>query len=338
MGAMRKRVVPVVAAALLAGCGAEQLEEVPLEPRSEEVQVSAADTHLNGRSLNGRSLNGRSLNGRSLNGQELDQLLVSVDLAGARLGGAALEGVGLEGSAFRGSLDGRALSGQDFTGVSFTGRLGGGGTVALRVDGMAQGSGVDADIWSYRVSYREPSDGHWYPICLDEQGAAAGAIPVEGRWDYRQGVPGGGAKLAAPGTFTFACEGAAIAKCVRYGYKPWAKAASGESLAAHHQACTRLIRADFCGDGTSYTVNGQWVNLYDVLGVQDDTERWVAEAEWDEGGARCFASRTRSHRPVACAGERQPRVCGSKRAFSEGTLLISELPPSNSRAHIPTNE
>jgi hypothetical protein len=329
MGAMRWRVFQVVAAALVMGCGVEQLEEPPTEAAS-EGRVSAAGANLNGANLNGANLNGANLNGANLNGanlngQALDQMLVAVDLRRVRRGGA-LEWVGLEGTVFHGFLGGRQLSGRDFTGASFTGILGSGRAVELRVDSVTPGSGMDADIWSYQVSYRNPYDGRWQPICRDAQGAPVGAIPVEGRWDYRQGVPGGGAKLNDPGTFTFACEGAAIAKCVRYGYKPW-KTVNGVSLAGHHQACTRLIRADFCGDGTSYTVNGQWVNLFDTLRVQDDTEHWLTEAEWDEQGARCFSPRTRAHRPVMCAAERQPRVCGSRNAFREGALLISEVPP-----------
>ena len=29
----------------------------------------------------------------------------------------------------------------------------------------------------------------------------------------------------------------------------------------HHQACVRMVRADYCGDGRSWTVNGRRVNL-----------------------------------------------------------------------------
>jgi hypothetical protein len=141
-------------------------------------------------------------------------------------------------------------------------------------------------------------------------------------------VPGGGSKIDDPTTFTFACERSAITKCLRQGYKPWATV-NGVSMAEYHQACTRLIRADFCGDGTSYTVEGQWVNLYDTVGVQRDTEDWNQEAEWDSRGARCFSPHNRSHDHVPCYQERTQSACGKLSNFANGTLLMSETPYRN---------
>jgi hypothetical protein len=337
MGAMGWRVLQALAAVVVMGCGSEGWE-APAPESSSDGRVTnfganlngsnLNGSNLNGSNLNGSNLNGANLNGSNLNGSALDGMLVSVDYAGARRGakGAALDGVWLKGSMLQGALGRQTLSGFDFTGVQLTGNLGSGQQVALRVDGVQQGSGADADVWSYRVSYLNPSDERWYPICHTAEGAPAGAIPVQGRWDYRQGVPGGGARLDDAAAFTFGCEGAAIAKCVRFGYKPWASV-KGVSLAEHHQACTRLVRADYCGDGTSYTVDGQWVNLYDAAGVQEDTEHWLSEAEWDADGARCFSPHTRARRQVQCAEGRKMAVCGSRQAFRHGALLMSEVPP-----------
>ena len=336
------------AAWVWAGCGGE----VPEQPEEDlgqivsELGVSNGPSlngsnlngrNLNGRNLNGRNLNGRNLNGRNLNGGALNQTLVSVDYAGARLDGPRVGGwptwrsgtfntVWLEGSVFHGWLHGQHLSGKDFTHARFLGNLGDGSQVELRVDTVTAGKGTQRDVWTYRVSYREPADGRWYPICQDRNGQPVEAIAVAGRWDYRQGVAGlGGAKYDDPSAFTFACEGAAIAKCIRFGYEPWASV-QGVSLAPYHQACTRLVRADYCGDGSSHTVDGQWVNLYDALGVQRDTESWALEAEWDTEGARCFTERNRSLAPVSCSGSTMKTQCGTAEAFSTGTLLQSEAP------------
>ncbi|HSP80835.1 MAG TPA: ADYC domain-containing protein, partial [Myxococcaceae bacterium] len=234
--------------------------------------------------------------------------------------------VRLEGTVFHGRVRGREVSGSDFERTRWVGNLGNGSEVELRVDAVTPGTGEDADVWTYQVSYREPSDGRWYPICQDASGRPVEAIPVAGRWDYRQGVPGvGGARYDDPSAFTFACEGAAIAKCIRLGYRPWASR-EGVALAAHHQACTRLIRADYCGDGSSHTVDGQWVNLYDALGVQEDTEAWVLEAEWDTEGARCFTAARRAGEPVSCPGAPVTPRCGMLESLSTGALLRSETP------------
>jgi hypothetical protein len=322
-------------------CGGEVPPEEHLG-QSEAALGAHNGTNLNGTNLNGTNLNGTNLNGPGLNDLLLARMLVSVDYAGAwfeRRGerasgpsrggprrGGKLDAVWLEGSVFHGWFRGRHISGTDFVQARLLGNLSNGGQVELRVEAMTPGLDANQDVWTYRVSYREPADGRWYPICRDASGQPADAIAVAGRWDYRQGLPGvGGAKYDDPHAFTFACEGAAIAKCIRFGYKPWASA-GGVSLAAHHQACTRLIRADYCGDGTSHTVNGQWVNLYDAVGVQRDTEGWGLEAEWDTEGARCFTDHNRAQAPVSCPGAPRKTQCGTAEAFSSGTLLQSETP------------
>ncbi len=337
----------VVAAVGVVACGGEApvQREAPLGQA--EASLSARNganlngANLNGSDLNGSDLNGSDLNGSDLNGQSLAGMLVSVEFEGAwfengsqsswpgqwpTLHQASLEEVWLEGSTFHGWNDGWHLFGQDFVQAHFLGNLGDGSQVELRVDSATHGEGANADVWRYLVSYRSPVDGQWRPICRDTSGQPAAAIAVDGYWDYRQGMPGvGGRKYEDPRVFTFACEGAAIAKCIHFGYKPWASA-GGVSLAAHHQACTRLIRADYCGDGTSHTVNGQWVNVYDAVGVQQDTETWSMEAEWGTEGALCVTDNNRAHAPVTCAEAPKKPQCGTADAFSTGTLLQSETP------------
>ncbi len=307
-------------AVVLTGCG-EALERPEAVAQSEAAVLSP----------NGTNLNGTNLNGSSLNGDPLHRMLVSVELSGVHLPGVSeltglvLKAVWLQGTVFHGQVGGQAVSGLDFTSARFTGRLDDGSTVSLRVESVHPGQGVDQDVWTYRVSYRTPEQGQWLPLCVDAAGQPVDAIPLLGRWDYRQGLPGvGGVKYDDASAFTFACKGAALAKCVGFGYKPWVSV-NGVSLAAYHQACTRLIRADYCGDGTSHTVDGQWVNLYDTLGVQLDTAQWALEARWDSEGARCLTSSNRSQARVTCGGTPLPD-CTSSEGTSASVLLHSEVP------------
>ncbi|KFE67977.1 ADYC domain-containing protein [Hyalangium minutum] len=310
----------VVVAAILAGgamgCGTADAGDA-LAPALESSAHSLVTD-------NGREINGREINGREVNGTALGSKLVAVRYAGAQREGMSLplSNVWLEGSTFHGLSGTQELSGKDFLQTRFTGVLQDGTILTLRIEDMIQGEGANQDVWSYRVSYQNTGDGQWYPICTNADGSATGAIALENRWDYREGVSGGGRKIYDANSFTFACEGAALAKCVRFGYAPW-RSVNGVSLEDHHQACTRMVRADFCGNGSSYTVNGNLINLYDSLGVQSDTESWVGEAEWTAEGASCFSSQTRATTPIQC-GERQVSTCA--RSFSTKTLLISETP------------
>jgi ADYC domain len=223
------------------------------------------------------------------------------------------------------------ITGTQFVGASINGVLSDGSTLPLRVDDVSKGAGSTSDVWFYDVSYR--TDEGWFPLCgTDAAGEPLAAIPLAGTWDYSEGTRTGGSWSSSSTTFTFACRLNALAKCVEMGYKPWATV-NGTSLRNHHQACTRLIRADYCGNGRSWTLDGRMINLYDSLGIQTDTDRWTFEAEWKPDGARCLSGmRVIDLKNVFGVVDQcvlakalvSPLSCGSKSHFSSGTLLMNE--------------
>jgi hypothetical protein len=215
-------------------------------------------------------------------------------------------------------------------GASFHGTSDTGASVSLFVTRVTREAPPDDDSWDYEVWYADPLHRTFWPLCRDATGNVLPAFAVDGYWSYARGVTGGGAKIVDGTRFTFACKGeGAIGKCVSpLGYKPWASL-NGVSLDRYHQTCVRLIRADFCGDGTPHTQNGNVVDLYDGLGLQQDTENdWLFEAEWDENGARCFNPLNRSRTAVSCYAERASATCGSLGDFNAGTLMMDEVPAS----------
>jgi uncharacterized protein YjbI with pentapeptide repeats len=305
---------------------ADSEDMAPIQPAGASLNgVSLNGVSLNGVSLNGVSLNGVSLNGVSLNGVSLN----GVSLNGVSLNGVSLNGVSLNGTVLAGlTTTGQVVTGTDFVGAALTASLSDGQTIELRIESAAAGAGGNADVWTYGVSYRTVAG--WSPLCgVDLAGAPQLAVPVSGRFDTRSGVPGGGSFTADPAAFTFSCRGGAIAKCVELGYKPW-QTVAGVNLQDHLLACTRLLRADFCADGTSYTVDGTEVNVYDDLGVQGDTKSWRAEAEWTADGARCMAPGTparvqkKVHRVPPCHAHLVQARCGAPPDYDAGTLLVSE--------------
>lgn len=74
-----------------------------------------------------------------------------------------------------------------------------------------------------------------------------------------------------------------IAKCVAWGYEPWEH---GPDL---HQACTRLARADYCGDGVPHTENGTLIDVYDPRGILEPEGDMDFEAGWGPDGAVCVS-------------------------------------------------
>ena len=106
---------------------------------------------------------------------------------------------------------------------------------------------------------------------------------------------------------------AALGKCVIWGYRPWATATrcqdqscSTVSLADYHQACTHLVRADYCGNGVPYTVNGTLIDIFDDLTppIQARAGSWGLEARWTPSGAfrRYFAHSAAQRHKTGGAG------------------------------------
>jgi hypothetical protein len=277
--------------------GGEAVEET-----SQEV-ISANGISLNGISLNGISLNGISLNGISLNG---------ISLNGISLNGTSISGV---------STTAAPLTGSSMVGSTWNATATNGTAVKLRVDGAAQGTSPNADLWFYKVSYQ--TSGGWSPLCgLDSASQPIQAVTTAGVWTSSSTDL---AKYGASTTqFTFACRGKTIAKCVELGYKTY------KGYSTQLATCVRLLRGDYCGNGKAYTVDGTTLNLYDNVGVQGDGLGWFAEAEWTPAGARCVNSTNNARFQLAvskdptCVKSIETASCGYN--FASGAVLIDELP------------
>jgi hypothetical protein len=106
---------------------------------------------------------------------------------------------------------------------------------------------------------------------------------------------------------SFSCMNGALAKCAAWGYAPWSVGADV------HQACTRLVRADYCGTGISYTKNGTLIDVYDARGIgtpiTDDSSA-VFEAGWGANGAVCV-NRPRFDARSSATGEAKLPSCWS---------------------------
>ncbi len=179
-------------------------------------------------------------------------------------------------------LKGKDLAGAELTGFDEQGR-----TQRLKI----QDVGIDPkdpekEIYLYTVLYQDSTNYQWKNLCKPDAENVAKAIPLSGEWDET------GAYIASEAV-TFGCTNGVLAKCVRFGYKPW-KNVNGKPMRDYHQACTRMLRADYCGIGKGHTRNGTLVDVYDVRGIQKKTNNseMVFEAGWGPDGAT-FVNRAR---------------------------------------------
>lgn len=218
-----------------------------------------------------------------------------------------------------------ALRGNDIVGSTWTGNLSDSTTVTLKIEEAKRLEGDNHDVWSYRFSVS--AHGVTLPLCVDSAGHAVFADTVGGTWNFAEGVPGGGAYQPDSTQFTIACRGSTIAKCLEVGYKPW------DGATRELASCVRALRADYCGDGTPFTVDGTQIRVFDDLEIQPDDSSWVPEAEWSPDGALCV-SKKKNTRFDQVAHETPPcfphtlkpkKSCGTE--FSGGAAIITELAP-----------
>ncbi len=244
---------------------------------------------------NGMVLNGMVLNGMVLNGMVLNGTVLSGTLAVSQL----------------------PVAGHDLVGAVFhIERTSDAAAYELRIDAITPLAG-HPDVNEYMLSARQPGVTTWESACKDSQGQAITAIPIpDAVWNETTG-----ARIETPGAVAFACRNGALAKCVAWGYRPWgADVSQCDSNGAQcqtismrdaHQACTRMVRADFCGNGQSWTLNGTPLDISDRFEapIQERATDWGFEASWTPSGAACVARYRQEWMGFPSCNGNPPPIC-----------------------------
>src|SRR4051812_8146931 len=219
--------------------------------------------------------------------------LACVLLAGApaRAEDPEIRSVEIVGTAFRVTLaDGRLLAQDDLVGAVLDVADEAGHPLTVRIDAY-EPDPLDATGETILYTLAIPDGaGGWENPCPPGPDGRRQGFPLGGRW------PATGQHIEAAGELLMTCTAGAIGKCVRNGYRPWAKAPDGQPLWSLHQTCVRLFRADYCGSGHAYTRNGTPIDVFDSLGIQKpaNAQDMSFEAAFDVAGALCVA-RPRLH-------------------------------------------
>jgi hypothetical protein len=292
MNTMRNMFSLVALTSSLMACNAH--DDAAYNPMED---ISPSDMVPNGLDENGLFDNGLFDNGLFDNGLMVNGVEVSVfgiETSGMDADGNVIAGIHVEGA----ELVAPGMRGEEFVGVTLSVRLTDGSSIPLRIDDVAP-SAANPEHWHYQVSL--PTFGGVSACGNDDAGNPRRALPLSGRWDSSAGTATGGDFVDDSNFFSLGCTHAAIAKCVRMGYEPWKSIeecdASGTCrtvpLRAYHQACTRMVRADYCGDGKSHTTNGVPINVWDDYGIQERagvSSDFLRDAEWSPDGAVCVSN------------------------------------------------
>ena len=342
------------AAALTAeqGFSLQGLSPQGLSPQGLSVQgLSVQGLSVQGLSAQGFSAQGLSAQGFSAQGisaQGFNNQGISAQgltAQGSALSSVALRGVGTEEAARwasgaqltlpaeqvvvlkldQGVLSGRTMAGAALRDAALVGLLlpfasSAGDTQWLSLTAVTRHADVP-ELPLYSLKLGEES------LCA----GGAGGVFVPGAWDESgarfDSITAGQRKIDT----TFSCLQGVLAKCVVWGYQPWAV---GAEL---HQACTRMARADYCGDGVPHTQNGTLIDMFDTRQIQTPVvdQRFTFEAAWGPDGAVCV--REPRYLDEDESGQRILPSCWADKprceTFAEGAALGAEL--GNDSAHTP---
>jgi hypothetical protein len=103
--------------------------------------------------------------------------------------------------------------------------------------------------------------------------------------------------------FTIACAGSAAAKLRLLNYGPQSNfdGLGHPATVAQRQATLKMLTADYCGTGTSYTANGTPLQYEDAAGtVTFSGTQGAVESVWTAQGALCLDTTRIAGTSVAC--------------------------------------
>ncbi|MFN7964947.1 MAG: ADYC domain-containing protein [Acidobacteriota bacterium] len=224
---------------------------------------------------------------------------------------ARIASISVVGTAFQVTLaSGRVLSNQELTGATLTLVVPGGSTPEeVRIDAVVNDPlDPTGETLIYKMRALDPESGEWVEMCNPDAAGERWAFPMRGQWDSE------GYVLSDAG-FTLTCGDGSMGKCVRWGYKPWKTLPDGRSLADYHQACVRMVNANYCGDRRT-TRDGMLIDYWDDLGIAqpdpDTLHQGLAfEAAWGPNGAICVAhTRVPEHETLDGLSRDCPRLAG----------------------------
>lgn len=175
--------------------------------------------------------------------------------------------------------DGRRRAGANLAGAQL--KLGD-PKAPLRLRIVSLGEGARAGITWHEIEIQD-AEGAWRNPCQPDREGRSDAFFITGRT-----LPNG-RHVAEPGSLSITCSSGVQAKCLRAGYWPWDDSrGAGEGLKLF-QACTRMFRADYCGDGVAWTRDGMAIDFFDAYGIEkpEDPATMPFEAAWGEDGAVC---------------------------------------------------
>jgi hypothetical protein len=264
---------------------------------------------MQGIQMQGIQMQGIQMQGIQMQGIQMQGMnLVGFSVSGATLDGDPLQRVRIQRGEVIADRSEDAVRGTGLVGAHFVAQVRNASATATAEFRIADIESEDdkydptdsGRTFLYTLEQRVPDDGSWRPACPTDPDGRQAAIPIAATWNEH------GDRVESTTLFTFGCTTGVIAKCYRWGYRPWLSG-YGDSMVAMHQTCTRLARADYCGNGVPGTRDGTKINVWDRLPPPGPIQKhgttkvlgiplplpppgMLFEAGWNTEGAVCLST------------------------------------------------
>jgi hypothetical protein len=281
---MKQSIPSAILGFTLVACGAV---ETPVEATStaEQSSVKRQGMEMQGMEMQGMEMQGMEMQGMRLgtvrmSSETLRNVRVVKGELFAERGSNTLRGRQLEGARLEAQV--RDISVNPTATAVAQYRIG-----AIYPEDDRNDPTDTGNTYLYTLEQFVPDTNSWRPACPADEDGRRVAIPIAAIWDER------GNRIESSTLFTFGCTTGVIAKCYRWGYRPWVTGRG--DLVAMHQTCTRAARADYCGIGRSHTREGTKINIWDRLSPPIQRHGllppplFIFEAGWNTGGAVCMS-------------------------------------------------
>ena len=259
--------------------------------------VSLTSTEQMGVNMQGVNMQGVNMQGVNMQGVNMQSFtLDGIQLSGGPLSNAHVEKGELVANRPNGTVvRGTAMSGAELVGNGVDAN---GAVIAVqyRIASVIAEVGYDptqtGNTYLYEIQQWVTDTASWQAACSADSDGRRVAIPIAATFDAS------GDRHETAGEFTFGCTTGVIAKCYRWGYKPWLTGYGGADFEALHWTCTRAARADYCGNGIPHTHNNTPINIWDRLPYPGPVQKhgflpplgMLFEAGWNTDGAVCMST------------------------------------------------
>jgi hypothetical protein len=241
---------------------------------------------LHGMQLQGMTMQGFQFSGATLNGVALVNVRVEKGELVAEQNSVTLHGAALVNAHLYANVRNLAANPPAYAVVEYQ-------ITAVEPEVATYDLTQTGSTFLYTLTQNVDHSGSWLPACPVDTNGRHVAIPLAATWDEH------GDRIESTSLFTFGCTTGVIAKCYRWGYRPWVTGYG--DMTTMHWTCTRLARADYCGDGVSHTQDGTVINVWDNLPAPGPIQQhgggalqlpplgMIFEAGWSTHGAVCLS-------------------------------------------------